>query len=95
MGIFGKAIGRALGSAGGSALGRAIGGKKGAKIGSQLGAMGGDIAGSMVGFKTGGLVKGKKGKAVRAIVHGGEYVLPVGVKPTKAQRTKVNKLKRK
>ena len=44
-------------------------------------------------LKTGGRVPGKKNKAVRAIVHGGEYMLPVGVKPTKKQVEQVKKLK--
>ncbi len=47
----------------------------------------------MLAFKNGGKVKGKKGSAKMAIVHGGEYVLPVGVKPTKAQKSAVAKKK--
>jgi len=47
----------------------------------------------MLAFKTGGRVKGKKGKAKIAMVHGGEYVLPVGVKPTVAQKKAVAKRK--
>jgi len=40
----------------------------------------------MLAFKKGGKVPGKKGKAKMAIIHGGEYVLPVGVKPTVGQK---------
>ena len=51
--------------------------------------------GAMLPFKKGGRVKGPKGKAVKAIVHGGEYVLPASVKPTKAQKAAVAKLHKK
>ena len=44
-------------------------------------------------FRTGGKVKGKKGKGRLALVHGGEYVLPVGIKPTVAQKKAVAKRK--
>ena len=47
----------------------------------------------MLAFKKGGKVPGKKGKAKMAIVHGGEYVLPVGVKPTVGQKKAVAKRK--
>ena len=47
----------------------------------------------MLAFKNGGKVKGAKNRAKMAIVHGGEYVLPVGVKPTKAQKSAVAKRK--
>ena len=42
-------------------------------------------------FKNGGRVKGKRGKARIAQVHNGEYILPVGVAPTKAQKSAVAK----
>ena len=45
---------------------------------------------------TGGRVKGaKKGQAKMIKAHVGEYVLPVGVKPTKAQKSAVSKRKAK
>ena len=44
-------------------------------------------------FKNGGTVKEKKGKGKLAVVHGGEFVLPVGVKPTVAQKKEVAKRK--
>ena len=44
-------------------------------------------------FRNGGTVKGKKGKGRLAVVHGGEYVLPVGVKPTASQKSAVAKRK--
>jgi len=42
-------------------------------------------------MKTGGFVKGGRNKAVPAILHGGEFVLPHGVRPTKAQKDAVDK----
>lgn len=72
-------LGSALGNIGGGALGGLIGHQKeGSAIGSTLG--------GMLPFKKGGRVPGAKGKPVKAIVHGGEYVLPAGVKPTMAQK---------
>jgi len=47
----------------------------------------------LLAFKTGGRVAGKKGKAMKAIVHGGEYVLPIGIKPTASQKKAVAKNK--
>ena len=47
----------------------------------------------MLAFRNGGKVPGKKNKAKMAVVHGGEYVLPVGVKPTVAQKKAVAKKK--
>jgi hypothetical protein len=67
----------------------------GGDIGSILGKVGGDALGAWLGFKTGGRVPGKKGAPRKAIVHAGEYVLPVGVKPTKAQVEAVKKRKDK
>ena len=46
-------------------------------------------------LRTGGRVSGKRGARVPAILHGQEYVLPASVKPTKAQRSAVAKLKAK
>ncbi len=47
-------------------------------------------------LKTGGRVKGAKKGAPKIIkAHVGEYVLPVGVKPTKAQKSAVAKRKAK
>jgi hypothetical protein len=46
-------------------------------------------------FRTGGTVKGPKNKHVVAILHSGEFVLPTSIKPTKAQKSAVSKLKAK
>ena len=42
-------------------------------------------------FKNGGRVKGARGRPKIIQAHVGEYVLPVGVKPTKAQKSAVAK----
>lgn len=92
MGLFGGMIGKSLGGVAGGIAGGLIGGKKGRKIGAKLGGDLGGVAGAtMTGFKKGGRVK----KTQVALVHAGEYVLPKGVKPTKAQVNKVNKGKMK
>ena len=41
------------------------------------------------------MVKGKRGKPVKILAHGSEYILPVGVKPTSAQKKEVAKRKKK
>lgn len=75
-----------LGATGGSALGKAVGGDG---IGGDiLGALGG-VIGGFLPFETGGEVP----RNTKALLHKGEYVLPAGVKPTKAQRKAVNKRK--
>lgn len=85
-----------------SAIGGAIAGQElGKAVGSDLV---GDIAGAGLGFVGSMLPFFEDGGIVRntgtAVVHRGEYVLPVGVKPTPAQRRavqkrKANKLKKK
>ena len=77
-------IGRELGKIGGSLVGGLIGGKKGRKIGSQIG---GAVGTEFPAFKKGGKVK----KTGLALVHKDEFVLPKGVKPTKAQKDAVAK----
>ena len=92
MGLLGGMLGKSLGGVAGGIAGGLIGGKKGRKIGAKLGGDLGGVAGAtMTGFKKGGKVK----KTQMALVHAGEYVLPKGVKPTKAQVKKVNKGKMK
>lgn len=46
-------------------------------------------------LKTGGRVRGKKNAPKMVKMHGGEYVLPVGVKPTVAQKKEVAKRRAK
>ena len=85
-------IGSAVGTFAGGKLGKHFGGTKGEHIGKTLGA----LAGGFLPYKTGGQVKGpKKGKPVKIIAHTGEFILPIGVKPTKAQKAEVAKRKKK
>ncbi len=76
---FGSLLGGLLGNIASKIV--PIPGINGEQVGSALG--------GLSGFKKGGRVK-RTGKAV---VHKGEYVLPVGVAPTKAQKAKVAKKK--
>lgn len=81
-------IGAQLGGLAGSAIGQKYGGSSGAAAGKLIGSGLGTL---FPYFKTGGRVK----KTGPAIVHKGEYVLPVGVKPTKAQKAAVAKKSKK
>lgn len=83
MGFFGNLLGQGLGGLAGGLFG-----KKGQDIGAGIG---GEL-GSLVPFKKGGAV-GKRN--VKALLHAGEYVLPAGVKPTKAQKKAVADKKKK
>jgi len=86
-------IGSAIGNFAGGALGAKLGGKGGKKIGSAIGSVAG---GFLSPYKNGGVIKGsKKGKAIQIIGHVGEYILPIGVKPTKAQKAQVAKRKKR
>lgn len=91
MGIFGNIVGKSLGGVAGGIAGGFVGGKKGRKIGSKLGSdLGGTAGALLTPYKTGGRVK----KTEPALVHKGEFVLPVGVKPTKTQVEAVARKKR-
>lgn len=57
-------------------------------FGSEIGSVLGVIGGGLLGFKTGGIVK----RTGPIYAHKGEYVLPVGVQPTKTQYDTVRKL---
>jgi len=96
MGVLGANIGNlALGGAG-EFLGRKyIGGDAGASLGKSIGSAVGTYGGALLPFKKGGRVPGPKGKAKKILAHGGEYVLPVGVAPTKAQKAAVAKMHKK
>jgi hypothetical protein len=93
MGILGKRIGsflgRRIGTFAGNKLGKytKVGPMKGGEVGDQIGG----ILGNLLPFKKGGPVK----KTCPALLHKGEFVLPKGVKPTKQQKHRVAKLKKK
>lgn len=92
MGLLGSGVLSIAGGAAGQKLGQKYGlGSEGKAIGALLGG----AAGTLLPFKKGGRVPGKKGAPKKILAHGGEYVLPVGVKPTKAQMVAVAKRHRK
>ena len=76
---YGSIPGRALGWLGSAIL--PIKGIDGGAVGVALG--------GLPGFKNGGRVK----RTGKALIHKGEYILPVGVAPTEAQKAKVAKKK--
>ena len=85
-------IGSAVGTFAGGKIGKHFAGKTGETIGKVIGG----VAGGLMPYKNGGMVKGpKKGKAVHILAHAGEWVLPVGVKPTKHQKAEIAKRKKK
>jgi hypothetical protein len=89
MGILGSQIGGFAGAGIGEALGKKFGGSIGQEAGKNIGRAVGSAAGMAIPyFKEGGAVK----KTGLAVVHKGEYVLPASIKPTKAQKSAVDKL---
>ena len=88
MGFVGNILGRNIGWATEKIVGKTEG--------IDATKFGGYVGRSLVPFKNGGLIKGiKRNKPKIILAHVGEYVLPVGIKPTKIQRKKVNALKQK
>jgi len=92
---FFKKVGRGLQHASGDFT-NAVGKGAGMVIGTAAGKAALEAA-PLLMLKTGGKIPGKRNKAVKVIVHGGEYVLPANAKPTKMQRliVKKNKMKSK
>jgi len=70
VGEFSKAVGKGAGQVLGSAAGKYI--AESAPL-------------ALMAFRTGGRIPGKKGKAMKAIVHGGEVILPLNAPATKKQ----------
>jgi len=91
---FFKKVGRGIQSGAGQFT-KAVGGAAGAVLGKAAGTALLEAAPALLAFKTGGRVPGKKGKSLKILAHGGEYVLPVNVKPTKYQKRAVRKNKSK
>ena len=99
MGVFGAIIGSEIGRVGGrvigETLGRKIAGKNGAEAGKNIGEKAGQAGGAMLGtlapFDRGGYIQGKKGKPQIILGHNSEFILPMGVKPTKKQVQAVKK----
>lgn len=91
MGVIGAAVGQEVGSNIAGLIGKRIAGRKGGEAASRIGRVaGGVLGGAFPMFKKGGKVN----KTGLALVHKGEYVLPAGVAPTKAQKAKVAKKKK-
>ena len=91
---FFKKVGRGLQSGAGN-LTNAAGKAAGSVLGKAAATYAMEAAPALLAFKTGGRVPGKKGKAIKIVAHSGEYILPLNVKPTKAQKAVVRKNKSK
>lgn len=90
MGVIGQQLGSLLGQK----AGQAIGGKKYGNVLGDVGKILGSAGGAYLSpFKNGGRVPGKVNAPKKILAHGGEYILPVGVKPTVAQQNAVAKRK--
>ena len=87
---FFKKVGRGIQSGAGQFT-KAVGGAAGSVLGKAAGTALLEYGPALLAFKTGGRVPGKKGKALKILAHGGEYVLPMNVKPTKKQIAVVRK----
>lgn len=92
MGAIGGAVGSEAGSALAGMIGKRVAGRKGGEAAARIGRVAGGVIGSAFPFFKKG---GKVNKTGLAILHKNEYVLPASVKPTKAQKAKVAKLKMK
>ena len=93
MGILGQALGSSTGHMLGTYIGKKLGDDyKGsaASIGSAVGG----FAGNLLPFKNGGKIPGVKGKPKIILAHSGEFILPVGVPPTKQQQYAIEKRKK-
>ena len=91
---FFKKVGRGLQSGAGN-LTNAAGKAAGSVLGKAAATYAMEAAPILMAFRTGGRVPGKKGKAIKIVAHSGEYILPLNVKPTKAQKAVVRKNKSK
>lgn len=91
---FFKKVGRGLQSGAGK-LTNAAGTAAGSVLGKAAATYAMEAAPALLAFRTGGRVPGKRGKAIKVIAHSGEYILPLNVKPTKAQKAVVRKNKSK
>ena len=101
---FFKKVGRNIQRTGGEltrATGKGIGGVLGAAAGQQILAgltaaapVAEEAAPALLMLKTGGYIRAPRNKAVPAILHGGETILPYGVKATKKQKSVIASNKR-
>lgn len=87
---FFKKVGRGVQSSigeGSKSFGKGIGSVFGAAAGQYAV----EAAPALLMMKTGGYVPGCRNCPRKAILHGGETVLPYGVRPTKQQRSAIDK----
>ena len=100
MGFLGAILGQEGGAVGGREASGAIAkhfgaGKHGQEVarnvGSRVGRFLGGAAGSLLPFRQGGYIPGKPGMPHMIMGHNEEFILPVGVKPTKSQIQAVKK----
>lgn len=94
LGGIGKAVGQEVGGALAAPFGKKAESAS-RNIFGEVGAVGIPAAAAALAMKTGGTVPGRKNAPKMVLAHGGEYVLPVGVKPTAAQKKAVAALKLK
>lgn len=102
---FFKKVGRNLQRTGGAlttSAGKSLGGVLGAAAGKAIlsglttaAPVAEEAAPALLMLSTGGFIPGPRHKAVPAILHGGERVLPYGVKATKYQKKVIASNKRK
>jgi len=92
--LIGSGLGAAAGSMAGKALAKKYLGNDYTNEAATIGGLLGGAAGSLLPFATGGVIPGAKGKPRVILAHNQEYILPIGVKPTKAQKSAVEKRKR-
>jgi len=94
MAPVGAVIGTSLGHMAGTYLGKKLGDDyKGqtAVIGATLGGLAGGL---IPAFKNGGKIPGVRGKPKIILAHSGEFILPLGINPTKTQKSKIEKQKK-
>ena len=89
---FFKKVGRSLQNASGATT-KAVGVGAGTVLGKAAATYALEAAPALLAFRTGGRVQGKKGKSIKIVAHSGEYILPLNVKPTKAQKAVVRRKK--
>ena len=96
LGGVGKSIGQEIGGGLAHAFGAGKRSEAAARnIFGEAGKFAGEVAPLALMFRTGGKVPGPRGRPVKAIVHAGEYILPINAKPTAAQKRIVASNKKK
>jgi hypothetical protein len=94
MGPVGNTLGSALGNMASRALAKKYLGNDYADQSAVIGGALGGLGGALLPFKTGGKIPAQKNKPKVILAHGGGWVIPVEVKPTKSQRNQIEKIKK-